>query len=62
MRFIGIDLGSSYVKGAVLDADALTVESVERRESPPPVGGLDPAFREVETGLFVAAARGVLSP
>lgn len=61
MRFIGIDLGSSYVKGGVLDTDSFAIEGVERVESPAPVAGLPPAFREVEPERFVEAAGGLLA-
>ena len=48
MRYLGIDIGSSYVKGAVLDTEEPGLSHVERTQAPQPVGGLDPLFREID--------------
>ena len=40
MRYLGIDLGSSYIKGAVLDLDALAIRHIERLPFPEPIPGL----------------------
>jgi len=60
MRFIGIDLGSSFIKGAVLDLDALAIQHLERLPFPDPLGGLDPVFREFNPAAVVAATRSLL--
>lgn len=60
MRFIGIDLGTSFLKGAVLDLDALAIWHVERVPFPEPIRGLDPAFREFDPAEIVAATRALL--
>jgi sugar (pentulose or hexulose) kinase len=57
MRFIGIDLGSSFIKGAVLDLDALTIRHIERLPFPAPIPGLDPAFREFDPAQIVSVTR-----
>ncbi|MEI6715252.1 MAG: FGGY family carbohydrate kinase [Verrucomicrobiota bacterium] len=60
MRYIGIDIGSSFIKGAVLDAEGLCLSHIERVEAPSLVKGLDPMFREVEPQDFVQRVRQVL--
>ena len=45
MRYLGIDIGSSFIKGAVLDAGGLCLSHIERMDAPPLVTGLDPMFR-----------------
>jgi sugar (pentulose or hexulose) kinase len=59
-RFIGIDLGSSFIKGAVLDLDALAIRHIERLPFPEPIRGLDPAFREFNPAEIVAVTRSLL--
>jgi len=60
MRYLGIDIGSSFIKGAVLDAGALRLSHVVRAPSPPFVSGLDPGFREIEPDLLVQSVREIL--
>jgi sugar (pentulose or hexulose) kinase len=60
VKCIGIDLGSSFIKGAVLDLDALAIRQVERRPFPEPIRGLDPAFREFDPAEIVAVTRSLL--
>jgi len=60
VRYIGIDLGTSFIKGAALDLDALQIEGIERVPFPEPIPGLDPAFREFDPREVVAAARSLL--
>lgn len=60
MRFVGIDLGSSFIKGAVLDLDTLAIGHVERLPFPEPISGLNPAFREFDPGQIVAVTRALL--
>ena len=60
MDYLGVDLGSSYLKGAVLDLDGLAVRHIERAPLPEPVAGLPAAFREFDPGEVVAASRALL--
>ena len=60
VKFIGIDLGSSFIKGAVLDLDALAIRDLERLPFPEPIGRLRPAFREYDPARVVAATRALL--
>ena len=60
MRFLGLDLGSSFIKGAILDLDTLSIRHIERRPFPEPISGLNPAFREFKPAEIVAAAHSLL--
>ena len=57
MSFIGIDLGTSFIKGAILDGDRRRVEHVRRRPFPEPISGLNPLFCEYVPGQVVDAVR-----
>ena len=60
MLYLGVDLGSSYIKGAVLDLDALTIQHVERLPFPEPITGLPAGCREFEPGAVVATTRALI--
>lgn len=60
MHFIAIDLGSSFIKGAVLDLDARTFTHVRRAPFPAPVAGLPSLRYEVDPRQVVAATRALL--
>lgn len=60
MKLIGIDLGTSFLKGAVLDLDALAIRRIERQPFPEPVRGLAEAFREFAPAEIAAATRCLL--
>jgi sugar (pentulose or hexulose) kinase len=55
MRYLGIDLGTSFIKGAVLDLDTLSVGSARRMACPPPLPALPPLHSEFDPESFVAA-------
>ncbi len=57
MRYIGIDLGTSSIKGALLDLDALSVGSPRHIACPSPLPGLPPLHTEFDPESFVAATR-----
>jgi sugar (pentulose or hexulose) kinase len=60
MPFIGIDLGTSFIKGALLDTRTLRPMHVVRIPFPEPIAGMNPLFREFDPGPIVAAARSIL--
>lgn len=60
MRYLAVDLGTSFLKGAVLDLDALTFAHVVRRPFPPAIPGLPPGHTEVDPDAVVNATRGLL--
>ncbi len=59
-RFVALDLGSSFIKGAVLDLGALAIRHVERVPFPDPIHGLAPGFREFDPRQIVSATRALL--
>jgi sugar (pentulose or hexulose) kinase len=42
MSFIGIDLGTSFIKGAVLNPDAWRLEHIQRVPFPAPLAAASP--------------------
>lgn len=60
MRILGLDLGTSFIKGAVLDLDALTIGQTERLPFPGLMTGLSPAFREFDPSHIVTTVRVLL--
>lgn len=60
MKFIGIDLGTTFIKGAVLNLDNLAIHHVERLPFPEPITGLRASFREFEPAQIVTATRALL--
>jgi sugar (pentulose or hexulose) kinase len=57
MRFVAIDLGSSFLKGAVLDLAARSFDHVRRRPFPSALPNLPQHHFEVEPRQVVAATR-----
>ena len=57
MRYLGIDLGTSFIKGAVLDLDTLSVGPARRMACPPSLPALPPLHSEFDPESFVATAR-----
>ncbi len=60
MRYLAIDLGSSFIKGAVLDLDARSFAHVRRAPFPAPIAGLPPLHFEIDPRQIVAATRGLI--
>ncbi|MDE3067458.1 MAG: hypothetical protein KGJ60_07890 [Verrucomicrobiota bacterium] len=60
MRYLGVDLGSSFIKGAVLDLDELALGRRERIPFPEPIAGQNTMFREYDPRQVVAATRALL--
>ncbi len=48
MRCLGLDIGSSSIKGAVIDTGTASVSHIVREPFPDPVAGLPPGFHEVD--------------
>lgn len=57
MRYIGIDLGTSSIKGAILDLDRLSVGAAKHIPCPTPLPGLPLLRTEFDPESFVAATR-----
>ncbi len=60
MHFLALDIGSSFIKGAVLDAEKLAIEHITRLPFPEPIAGLPREHFEVEPGQVVIAVKQVL--
>ena len=59
--FIAIDVGSSFLKAAILDLDALELRHTMRVPFPGWLGGLPPLHREVEPAAILAAVEDLLA-
>lgn len=60
MRYLAIDLGSSFIKGAVLDLDARSLAHVRRVPFPAPIAGLPALHFEVDPRQIVEATRALI--
>lgn len=60
MRYLGIDLGSSFLKGAVLNTDDFSISRVERSPFPAHLKQNDSRFREFDPNQVVKATRDLL--
>jgi sugar (pentulose or hexulose) kinase len=60
MRYIGIDLGTTFIKGAVLNLDIHALEHIERLPFPEPLPGLPARHFEVDPEQVVAVTRALL--
>ena len=61
MAFIAIDLGSSFLKGTILDADACSLGCVRRLPFPQPIKGLRPGRVEYDPKVIVAEVKRLLT-
>ena len=57
MAFIGIDIGSSFIKGSLLDLERKALVHVYRVPFPLQLQGLPPGHREVDPRHVVVAVR-----
>lgn len=57
MYMLGIDLGTSYIKGGILGLDDHSISHVTRRTFPPPQPGLPPHHHEVDPATVIQATR-----
>jgi sugar (pentulose or hexulose) kinase len=57
LSFVGIDLGTSFIKGAVLDTRNCRIEHIRRIPFPEPLVGPDPMYCEFDPGCILAATR-----
>ena len=60
MHFLALDIGSSFIKGAVLDAKNLTIEHVTRVPFPEPIAELPPGHFEIDPEQVMTAVREVI--
>src|SRR5262245_34496271 len=57
MTYLGLDIGSSSIKGAVLDPVTGTVSRILKEPFPEPLPGLPPLHFEVEPTTILSAVR-----
>ena len=60
-RFLGIDLGTSYLKGAVLDLESGALQHQRRMPFPEPIAGLLATRCELDPGAVLGAVRELLA-
>ncbi|MBX3083905.1 MAG: hypothetical protein KF716_19880 [Anaerolineae bacterium] len=60
MALIGIDIGTSFVKGAVLDLDTQQITHIKRSPFPPPLVSTSPLYREYDPHIILEAVRGLV--
>jgi sugar (pentulose or hexulose) kinase len=58
--FLGLDLGTTFVKGAVLDLEACRLRAVHRLPFPGPLPGRPPTWSEADPGAVLDVARAML--
>ena len=61
MSFIALDLGTTFIKGAVLDLDNLHLHHIQRLPFPEPLPNLPLLFYEVDPGQVVATVRTLIT-
>jgi sugar (pentulose or hexulose) kinase len=61
MKVIGIDLGTTFLKGAILDLDAHTLNHIHREPFPDAVTGLPATRFEVDAMAIVSATRRLIA-
>lgn len=61
MPLIGIDIGTSFIKGAALDLEARRFGRVRRLPFPEPLPGRPPLHREFDPGAIMAAVRELIA-
>lgn len=61
MSLIALDLGTSFIKGAVLDLDTLRLVDVHRIPFPDPLPGLPPLYREFAPQRVLDSVRVLLN-
>jgi len=60
MSFLGIDLGTSFLKGAVLDVERHKIEQVRRKPFPEPISSGDPLRCEFDPNAILTAFRALI--
>lgn len=58
---LAIDLGTTTIKGAVLDIDALSITHIQRVLFPEPIAGLPRLFCEIDVKQVIQATRRLIS-
>lgn len=60
MTLLGIDIGSSFIKGGLLNLDELSIHEIVREPFPEPIAGLPSGHFEIDPSAVVTAVEQVL--
>lgn len=60
MKFLAVDVGTSFFKGAIVCAESYSIEDTIRRPSPEPLAKSDPLHHEHDASAIVNTVRGIL--
>src|SRR5690554_6200267 len=61
MKLIGLDIGTSFIKGAILDMAARSIRHVRRVPCPPRIETGSPLLHEVAPGALAGLCRDLLA-
>jgi sugar (pentulose or hexulose) kinase len=61
MTLLALDLGTTFIKGAILELDTLQLRHIRRQPFPPPIPNLPPLFYEVDPQRVVATVHALLT-
>lgn len=61
MSFLGIDLGTTFIKAAVLNLESRDLEHVRRTPFPPPLEGANPLLYEIDPEAILSAVRALIA-
>ena len=61
MTLLALDLGTTFIKGAVLDLDKRQIRQIRRQPFPKPLPNRPPLFYEVDPQIVVATVRALLT-
>lgn len=56
-QLLAIDLGTTSIKGAVLDLERMRIEQIQRQPFPDPIAGLPDLFCEIDVAVVIANTR-----
>jgi xylulokinase len=54
MTYIAVDIGTSYIKGGIVDTDAVTLSEVRRKQSPSSIRHTEPLLHELDPSAIVS--------
>lgn len=61
MSFLALDLGTSFIKGAVVDVDTLTIQHIQRVPFPDPIPNQPALFCEIDPYQVIQATRNLIA-
>ena len=61
MSFLALDIGTTFIKGAVLNADTYQIDHIQRAPFPEPIPNLPPLFCEIEPYKIIDATRELIT-